>query len=182
MYKAATGWRDFYYVESIGAEGTTVSSNQVSVEPTDNTATMTWPTDDNAASYTIQITKDGVVFCTLIFNGNGQLTGIAFAPGKNGSHHAPQATLTANGMQFTVTGLNSGTHYAFTLTAKDSQEAVLASYTGEFTTTGEQVPTGIGNTPFPSGEGRGEATKLLRNGQIFILRGDKVYTLQGQEL
>ncbi|MBR5677217.1 MAG: leucine-rich repeat protein [Paludibacteraceae bacterium] len=182
MYKNASVWRDFYYVESIGAEGTTVSTNQVTVEPTDNTATMTWPTDDNAASYTIQITKDGVVFCTLIFNGNGQLTGIAFAPSKDGSRKTQQATLTANGMQFTVTGLNSGTHYAFTLTAKDDQETVLASYTGEFTTTGEQVPTGIGNTPFPSGEGWGEATKVIRDGQIFILRGDKTYTVTGQEV
>lgn len=35
---------------------------------------------------------------------------------------------------------------------------------------------------FPSGEGRGEALKLLHNGQIFILRGEKTYTLQGQEV
>ena len=26
------------------------------------------------------------------------------------------------------------------------------------------------------------ATKILRNGQIFILRGEKVYTVQGQEI
>ena len=78
-----------------------------SVEPQDNAATVTWPTSENAATYTIEITKDGVVFCTLIFNGNGQLTGIAFAPGKNGNHHAPAAQMTANGLQFTVTGLNS---------------------------------------------------------------------------
>ena len=41
---------------------------------------------------------------------------------------------------------------------------------------------GIDNTPFPSGEGRGEARKLLHNGQIFILRGEKVYTLTGAEV
>ena len=36
---------------------------------------------------------------------------------------------------------------------------------------------------FPSGEGRGEASKLiLHNGQIFILRGYKTHTLQGQEV
>ena len=44
------------------------------------------------------------------------------------------------------------------------------------------IPQGIDNTPFPSGEGRGEARKLLHNGQIFILRGEKVYTLTGQEV
>ena len=180
MYKAAAVWRDFYYTYAIGAEETTVTTNDVKVEPQDNAATVTWPTSENAATYTIEITKDGVVFCTLIFNGNGQLTGIAFAPGRNGNRHAPAAKMTANGMQFTVTGLNSATHYALTLQAKDDQNAVLASYSSEFTTIG--TATAIDNTPFPSGEGRGEATKLLRNGTILILRGDKTYTLTGQEV
>ncbi|MBO6305900.1 MAG: hypothetical protein J6M55_00180 [Paludibacteraceae bacterium] len=43
--------------------------------------------------------------------------------------------------------------------------------------------TDIDQTSFPSGEGRGEASKLiLLNGQIFILRGEKVYTVTGQEV
>lgn len=180
MYKNASVWRDFYYTYAIGAEEATLLTNDVKVEPQDNAATVTWPTSENAATYTIDITKDGEVFCTLIFNGNGQLTGIAFAPGKNGNRHAPAAKMTANGLQFTVTGLNSATHYALTLQAKDDQDAVLASYSSEFTTTG--TATAIDNTPFPSGEGRGEASKILRNGTILILRGDKTYTLQGQEV
>ena len=182
MYKNAAVWRDFYYTYAIGAEETTVTTNDVTVEPQDNAATLTWPTSNNAASYTIQITKDGVVFCTLIFNGNGQLTGIAFVPGRNGNRHAPAAKMTANGLQFTVTGLDSGTQYGYSVTAKDANDQTVATYSGEFTTTSEGIATGIDNTPFPSGEGRGEARKLLRDGQIFILRGEKVYTLTGAEV
>ena len=44
----------------------------------------------------------------------------------------------------------------------------------------EDIPTAIDNTS--SEDGKGEATKFLRNGQIYILRGDKTYTLQGQEV
>ena len=182
MYKAAAVWRDFYYTYAIGAEETTVTTNDVTVEPQDNAATLTWPTSNNAATYTIQITKDGVVFCTLIFNSNGQLTGIAFAPSREGSRHAPAALMTANGLQFTVTGLDSGTQYGYTVTAKDANDQTVATYSGSFTTTSEGIATGIDNTPFPSGEGRGEARKLLRDGQIFILRGEKVYTLTGAEV
>ena len=40
----------------------------------------------------------------------------------------------------------------------------------------------IENTPFPSGEGWVEARKILLNGQIFILRGEKVYTITGQKV
>jgi hypothetical protein len=62
------------------------------------------------------------------------------------------------------------------LQAKDSQNAVLASYSSEFTTTSdaqsiEEVPSD-----------QVQSTKFLRDGQIFILRGEKVYTLQGQEV
>ncbi len=173
MYKAAAVWRDFYYTYAIGAEETTVTTNDVTVEPQNNAATVTWPTSENAASYTIQITKDGVLFCTLIFNANGQLIGIAFAPSRDGQAHAPAAIMTANGLQFTVTGLDSGTHYDLTLQAKDSQNAVLASYSSNFTTTGE-------SQGFEDVQGNNvQCTKVVRDGQIFILRGEKVYNAQG---
>jgi hypothetical protein len=178
MYKTAAVWRDFYYTYTIGAEEATLLTNDVTVEPQNNAATLTWPTNDNAASYTIEITKDGVLFCTLTFNANGQLTGIAFAPGRDGTRHAPAAVMTANGLQFTVTGLNSGTQYGYNLTAKDANDQPVATYSGSFTTTSEGKATGIEDV-----QGNDvQCTKVLHNGQILILRGDKVYTLQGQEV
>jgi hypothetical protein len=179
-YQVDPNWSRFF-IQEIGTNTTTVTNDDVTVEPQDNAATVTWPTNDNAATYTIQITKDGVVFCTLIFNANGQLTGIAFAPSRDGSHHAPAAVMTAKGMQFTVTGLDSGTHYALTLQAKDSQETVLASYSSEFTTTGHNAPQGLDEIS-SSLQGGDRGRLILRDGQIFILRGEKVYTLTGQEV
>ena len=47
----------------------------------------------------------------------------------------------------------------------------------------ESSDQAIDNTPFTSGEGRGEASKLiLHNGQICILRGEKTYTVRGQDV
>ena len=182
MFRSATGWKDFYSILAIGATETTVSDNKVSVEPSDNSATVTWPVSNEAASYTIDITKDGVVFCRLTFNANGQLTGIAFAPGRDGQSMAPAAVMTANGLQFTLTGLSSNTEYGYTITAKDAEDAEVASYSGSFTTTSEGVVTGLDNTPFLSGEVRGEASKLLRNGEVLILRDGKTYSIQGVEV
>ncbi len=182
MFRSATGWKDFYSILAIGAEEATVTTNDVTVEPQDNAATLTWPTSNEAFSYTIEITKDGVVFCRLTFNANGQLTGIAFAPGRDGQSMAPAAVMTANGLQFTVTGLDSNTQYGYSLTANDANEQPIATYSGSFTTTSEGVVTGIDNTPFLSGEGRGEASKLLRNGEVLILRDGKTYTIQGVEV
>jgi len=176
MYKNASVWRDFYYTYAIGAKEATVTTNDVKVEPQNNAATVTWPTSENAASYTIQITKDGVVFCTLIFNANGQLTGIAFAPSRDGQAHAPAALMTANGLQFTVTGLDSGTHYALTLQAKDSQNAVLASYSSNFTTTGDAQ--GVDQVP----SDQVQSTKVVRDGKMYIIRGEKTYTIDGRQV
>ena len=178
-YHRDTYWGEFD-IQVQQAEETTVTTNDVTVEPQDNAATVTWPTNDNAASYTIEITKDGVLFCTLTFNANGQLTGIAFAPSHDGHAHAPAAVMTANGLQFTVTGLNSATHYNYTLQTKDANDNILASYSGEFTTTG--VATAIDNIDSSSLQGGDRGRLIYRNGQIFILRGDKTYTLQGQEV
>ena len=177
MFRSATGWKDFYSILAIGATETTVTDNKVSVEPSDNSATVTWPVSNEATSYTIDITKDGVVFCRLTFNANGQLTGIAFAPGRDGQSMAPAAVMTANGLQFTVTGLNSGTQYGYNVTAKDANEQPIATYSGSFTTTSEGVDTGIGNTAVES-----KITKILRNGEVLILRDGKTYTIQGVEL
>ena len=176
MYKNASVWRDFYYTYAIGAKEATVTTNDVKVEPQNNAATVAWPTSENAASYTIQITKDGVVFCTLIFNANGQLTGIAFAPSRDGQAHAPAALMTANGLQFTVTGLDSGTHYALTLQAKDSQNAVLASYSSNFTTTGDAQ--GVDQVP----SDQVQSTKVVRDGKMYIIRGEKTYTIDGRQV
>jgi hypothetical protein len=181
FYKAAAVWRDFYYTYAIGAEEKSVATDEVTVEPADNTATVTWPTKDNASTYTIQITKDGVVFCTLVFNANGQLTGIAFAPSRNGQAHAPQALMTANGLQFTVTGLNSGTQYGYSVTAKDANDQPVATYSGEFTTTSEGIATGVEEVS-SSLQGGDRGWLILHNGQIFILRDGKVYDLTGRKL
>ena len=181
MYKAAAVWRDFYYTYSIGAEETTVTTNDVTVEPQNNAVTLTWPTSNNAASYTIQITKDGVLFCTLVFNANGQLIGIAFAPGKNGNRHAPAATMTADGLQFTVTGLSSGTQYGYNLTAKDANDQTVATYSGTFSTTSEGTATGVEEIS-SSLQGGDRGRLILHNGQIYILRGDRTYTLTGAKV
>ena len=172
-------------IHEIASEDATLTKGSVTVEANDDNAIFTWPTNTEAASYTLQITKDGVVFCTLVFNANGQLTGIAFAPGRNGTSHAPAATMSVAGMSFTVIGLNVASKYAYRLAVADDASEELIAYRGEFATTGYDGEVNPGGNP----EGiedvftdEHKASKILHNGQIFILRGEKVYTLQGKEV
>ena len=175
MFRSATGWKDFYSILTIGASETTVTDNTATVVPSSNSATFTWPVSNEAASYTIDITKDGDLFCHLTFNANGQLTDIAFAPGRNGQSMAPAAVMTANGLQFTVTGLSSNTEYGYTITAKDAEDAEVASYSGSFTTTGVATSTDVLQSALAP-------RKFMRDNQVLILRDGKTYSIQGVEV
>jgi hypothetical protein len=105
-----------YDVRPLGA--TSAETEDVKITPSENEANVTWPSVSGAASYELVIKdKDGNIVCTLIFNANGQLTSIAFyAPSRNG---VPVQTQNA-GFSFTITGLDSGTGYDLTLSAKDN--------------------------------------------------------------
>ena len=174
-YRYATGWRDFYYIQTIDANEILEPVDNVIITPGSTTAGIVWPVVTGAVSYELVIRDmSGNVICTLMFNASGQLIGIAFAPNRNRKAQQTQVA----GFQFTVSGLDSGTTYSYELTALDENGDSIETLTGTFTTTSE-IATGIdavsnGNFDIPQ--------KILRNGQILIIRGEKTFTLQGQKV
>ena len=172
-YQMDAVFGSFKYIQCIGAENTTTDGT-ITVTPSDNEAVFVWRADESAASYNLEIRKDGEVFCTLIFNANGQLTSIAFAPARNRQTHRA-AEQTGAGFRFTVTGLSESTRYTFGMTVKDAANATLQTYTGEFNTTG--VATSLDNATTDTA-----VQKIIRDGQVLILRGDKTYTTMGVEV
>ena len=171
MYKSSgSDWKDFFFIEPIGAES--IITEDVKVTPHDNTVDIIWPSVNEANTYEIEITKDGEAFCRLIFNAQGQLTSIAFVPSRA---NVAQQAQTA-GFSFTVTGLTSGTTYGYSVTAANSASEVLDTKQGSFTTTGG-IATGVDNTNVET-----KPTKVIRDGQLFILRDGNTYTVQGQQV
>jgi hypothetical protein len=167
-YKMHDTW-GLYDVRPIGAKST--ETTEVTVTPSETTAEVTWPAIEGAATYELVIKdKNGNTICTLVFNANGQLTQIAFnAPSRD---HAPQQTQ-STGFAFTVTGLEQGTGYDLTITAKDNNGSALDTQTVSFNT---NWPEGIETT----NDQTSITNKVIKDGQIYILRGDKTYNLQGQ--
>lgn len=172
-YQLDAVFGSFKYIQCLGAENTTTDED-VTVTPSGNEATFVWRADGSADTYTLEIRKDGEVFCTLVFNAGGQLSSIAFAPSRNGlAQHAAEQT--AAGFRFTVTGLSESTRYTFGMTVKDANNATLQTYTGEFKTTG--TATALDNAATEP-----TAQKIVRHGQVLILRGNKTYTTMGVEV
>ena len=179
-YETDVVWGSFKYIECIGAENAD-TDGKVIITPSDNEVEITWPSDGSADTYNLVITQDSKEVCTLVFNSNGQLMRIAVAaPSRNGEpHHAPAAVLTQSGYRFTVTGLNSGTQYAYTLDVKDKAGTSLNTYKGSFTTTVNGIATDMEDITTDTSLESDTPRKVFRDGQVYILRGGKTYTIMG---
>jgi hypothetical protein len=170
-------WGEFKFIECIGAEPENMGGDSVVINTGSTDVTIIWPTEENADTYSIVIKKDGKVVCTLTFNSEGQLLNIAFAPGREGNHPAQYAEATTNGYRFTVTGLEEGTDYTYDITVKDAVNKTISEHSGEFTT---NSATALDNTHSQSPITN--CQKILRDGQLLIIRDGKTYNAQGVEL
>ncbi len=169
-YETHEIWGEFL-VQPMAAED--VNTNTVAVVPDYNTAKIIWTVVENADSYNITITdKDGKTVCTLVFDSNGLLQSIAFgAPSRNNAPEQTQYT----GFRFEVSGLEEGTAYDYTIVAKDVASQTLQTFNGSFKTLGGADAVADINVNAAS-------HKIFRDGQLFILRDGKTYTVQGQEV
>ena len=169
-YRTADVWKDFGQILPINAEDTDVTTTTVTASAT--TADIVWPKVTGAVTYTLEIKKNGELICTLTFDAEGHLISMSFAAPSR--HNAPHQTQAA-GFSFTITGLESGTTYNYTMIVKGSDGNVLKTESGTFTTIGTQGIEDLQCNPV-------QGIKILRNGQIFIQRGEKIYTITGQEI
>ncbi len=175
-YQAHKQWGQFANIECIGAEA--VETEEVVIESGTTTISITWPTEESANTYTIVVKKTDEVVCTLIFNADGQLINATFAPGRNGNRPAQYAEQVADGsgFRFTVTGLEEGTDYTYEIVVKDELDNTISNYSGEFSTQ-SNISTATDNIHTES-----TTQKILRNGQLLIIRDGKTYNIMGQEL
>ncbi len=137
----------------------------------DNNANVIWPSTDGAKKYELEISKDGEVFCTLLFNENGQLTSIDF-----GNRSA------SVGFQFTVTGLDGASKYAYSMVAMDKKGNELQSYKGTFTTNGYVPGPGEEDEPVSITETLTDANITVSGGTISADADFSIYNTIGQDV
>ena len=180
--------------------------DKVTVDPAQTSAVMTWPIDSAAGSYQIDIYKSGAVFCHLTLGPTGQLLGITFnAPQRHEQTtdgDTGNSTQLSTTLSFNITGLEAATRYNYVLSALDANDTPVHVYTGAFATIGypgaleeggneiiptppvipndpeSHIPTGVGEMPsdiLPS-------TKVILNGQIYLMYRGRMYDIQGNQL
>ena len=143
----------------------------------ENSVILEWPEVEDAATYTIEIRKGSTLVCTLVFDSQGRLLSVdyATAPSRNGKNRDKKsATQITHGWQYVVEGLDPDTEYTYTITAKKQDATVVFTQTVTFNTYATAFE--ITNDPSPI------TNKIIKDNQLLILRGDKVYTITGQEV
>lgn len=174
-YKAAEGWSAFKHIAAI-PQAVEVETGEMQAEPTSNGVVITWPEADDAATYTIEIYKGTEKIYTLTFDASGQLISVEKAKIVRKSQSVnplPAATQTAKGWQYTLEGLEANTEYTYTVIAKKSDQTVVYDDTIKFTT--ESGETRINEVS----DVNVKPNKLIRNGQLFIQRGNELFNAQG---
>ena len=171
LYKAADGWKDFTNIVPIAAQETQVTIPVI--EPDVTSALIAWAIVSGAATYELVIRDaSGNVVSTLTFNAQGQLINIAFnAPAQNNESQQTQSA----GFAFTVTGLEPGTQYNYSIVAKNASGSTLKTETGTFTT---KVLDALENMTVNSETSR----KILRNGQVLIERDGRTFNASGMQV
>ena len=175
-YRAAEGWNMFNHIEAI-PQAEEVETGVMQAETTNHTVVITWPEAEEAATYTVEIYKGTEKLCMLTFNASGELlsaTSNKVVRKSLGYNPMPAAVQTTKGWQYTIEGLEANTEYTYIVIAKKSDETVIYDDTIKFTTKGEEsgLDEVSGVTARPS--------KVLRDGQLYILNGNKAYTVSGQ--
>ena len=144
------------------------------VQPSPTTATFTWSLIANGYTYTLRIYMDfelTIPFCDILFDQLGHFVNRIFhSPSR---YQMPQE----EAFSYTVTDLTPGTQYYFKMIVSDENEQVIETDLGTFQT--PSSATSIEQViKFPNPQ----IFKFVKDNQLFILRGDKVYTVTGQEV
>ena len=196
-YLSAEVWEDFLNIMTIGASGTTGDINDVGADPSANEVTLQWPTTDDAETYDAEILQDGDTIWNESFDSKGQMvtqstdSTTTNSTDLDDTNYISRRSSSAQnnirrGFTFTVSGLESSQTYCFVLCVKGTQNKELSIHYVYFDTKehfeSSNTNEGIDNLDSSSLQGGDRGRLILHNGQIFILRGDKTYTLTGAEV
>lgn len=141
-------------------------------EVTESSAMLKWIPDAAVNEYIINVYTSGNLIRQYIVDGNGNRKNM-----PNAIACVPQMKMdttfsSTDYFVLSVDDLESGTDYNYTIDGSDAQGVAIYHEQGSFTTkNGEGIDVAVPTQNQPR--------KILRVGQIYILKGGDLYTLQG---
>ena len=131
--------------------------------------TWTWTTQNGIAGYKVTSNKAGYTDKFIFFPASGDRAGTGLSNFCSGGYYWSSSLSERYSYLAWYLGFGSVSH--------DLDYDIYRYYGLSVRPVLEGVPAGISNTAVES-----EITKILRNGEVLILRDGKTYTVQGQEV
>lgn len=163
-YKAIAGYAD-YFAEIKGFSDVE--------DITDTTATLKWIPDSAVTQYDINVYASDTLFAHYVVDGNGQIiSSQRFAPSI---YHQKLDTTVSSTEYFVISldGLSAGTNYSYTIDGINAQSAPIYHEEGSFTTL---APNGVNVV---ADDHKKQMQKILQEGQLYIIQGEDIITIQG---
>ena len=175
-YSREDQWKDFKFIKAYDAE-TIVIDEEAKATAAENSVDIEWQAVDDAVTYIIELRHNNELICTMTFNAEGTILSATYAaPARDkAGNKVPAAVQTASGWKYTVDGLDANSEYTYTVTAKDSEDGVVYTKTGSFTT---QASTGIESVQHSAVRGQ----KIIRDGMLLIEKNGKTFNATGVEV
>lgn len=152
-----------------------------------NNALLRWESMPNAETYTLHVYSDSaktdeVLYVT--FDREGVVTGLHFTQHAPARFTPDQTTDTPRMFFYTLTDLQADTYYWYTLTGEDADGQTLQTLHGDFhtLTAPHEDPETDTPTELTAPNTPASCLKILRNGQLIIIRHAQAYTLSGLPL
>ena len=146
---------------------------------TTSAATLKWLPDTAVTQYDINVYTVETLFAHYIVDGKGQIiSSQKFAPAVY-QQKMDSAKCSTDYFIISLNGMSAGTSYTYTIEGTNVENDHIYHEEGSFTTLNENEE---GLFDVISDEPNRQVKKIIRDGQICILREEKVYTVTGQEV
>ena len=173
-YKAIPAYADHF--EDIYEFGVGVSNI---MDVTDTSALLTWFPDVRVWRYEVKLCKNSTLEQQFLVNGNGEIISSQRYAAPIRRMPLDTTMSTTDYYVISLSGLSAGTSYSYTIDGINAANAPIYHETGRFMTRNEDEERSDIDIPYVSPN---KVQKVLREGQLFIVKGKETYTLQGTKV
>ena len=139
------------------------------------TATLKWIPDTIVAQYDINVYTGGVPVAHYVVDGAGNIVSSQMFTPSIYQQKMDSTASTTDYYVISINGLTASTSYTYTIDGKDANNVPVYHEAGQFTTlSGEE-----GFFDALPDKQSSHARKFIKDGRLFILRGEEVYNVQG---
>lgn len=190
VYQSAAPWSKFTNIQGIAYAETVDVAEDFAIDTNDSSVTFVWQVADSAILYSLEITSEDSTVFQQWFTQDAILmdTTVHVSLSTSTTNQAPMVSPArinkANendtfGISYSITNLQSNSHYHYQLKALNSAYKVVQQYNGVFTTN----VAALDEISDESLDAKTNSTvrKVIRNNKVYIIHSQDIFDISGSK-